>query len=62
MDNLETTLNNNKNWAIDRIQKMCNTDDPIDYLDAYSVVLEFKEWIDSRDDECDILSFIYSEK
>ena len=61
MDNFEKILGNNRTWAIDRIQKMCDTDDPIDYLDAYSIVLEFQEWIDSKDEECEVISFTFEE-
>ena len=60
MDNFEKILLSNRDWAINRVQKMCNTDDPIDYLDAYSIVLEFQEWIDSKDDE-NVISFTFEE-
>tara|TARA_Y100000361_G_scaffold101328_1_gene91073 strand:- start:349 stop:537 length:189 start_codon:yes stop_codon:yes gene_type:complete len=62
MDNLERTLRTNRDWALDRIHKICDTDDPLDYMNAYSIVLEFQEWIDSEEDECDIISFVYKEK
>mgnify|MGYP001404783948 FL=1 len=62
MEDLERTLRTNHDWALDRIHKICDTDDPLDYMNAYSIVLEFKEWIDSKEEECDIISFVYEEK
>jgi len=62
MDDLERTLRTNRDWALGRIHKICDTDDPLDYMNAYSIVLEFKEWIDSEEEECDIISFVYKEK
>jgi|TARA_Y100000114_G_scaffold80796_1_gene74496 hypothetical protein len=41
---------------------MCDTDDPYNFMDAAAIVSEFEEWIDSKDDGCDVLSFIFEEK
>ena len=62
MDNLETTLRNNRDWALKRIHRMCDTDDPYNFMDASAIVSEFEEWFDTKNEECDILSFVFKEK
>ena len=62
MDNLETTLRNNRDWALKRIHRMCDTDDPYNFMDAAAIVSEFEEWFDTKNEECDILSFVFKEK
>ena len=61
MDNLETTLRNNRDWALTRIHRMCDTDAPYNFMDAAAIVSEFEEWFDTKNEECDILSFEYEE-
>ena len=43
------------------IDILCDTDDPYDFMDAAAIVSEFEEWFDTKNEECDILSFEYKE-
>ena len=46
MVTLKQTVRNSTSWAKDRIHTICESDDPLDYLNAYSVAQEFLEWLE----------------
>ena len=45
MVTLKQTVRNSTSWAKDRIHTICKSDDPLDYLNAYSVAQEFLDFI-----------------
>jgi hypothetical protein len=56
MQTLETTLKQSHDWALDRIHFLCENKD---YEDAYSVRIEFCEWLNPEIEEHDIVSLEY---
>ena len=59
MDLLEKTLKNSYDYAIHRMDVLCKLGTIEDIEDADSIRQEFKEWIQSTDDDHDILSLEY---
>ena len=59
METLETTLKNNYDWAIHRMNVLCKLGTIEDIEDAESIRQEFKEWIHPNSDDHDILSLEY---
>jgi hypothetical protein len=56
MQTLETTLKQSHDWALDRIHFLCENKD---YEDAYSIRIEFCEWLNPDIEEHDIVSLEY---
>jgi hypothetical protein len=56
MQTLETTLKQSHDWALDRIHFLCENKD---YENAYSVRIEFCEWLNPEIEEHDIVSLEY---
>jgi hypothetical protein len=56
MQTLETTLKQSHDWALDRIHFLCENKD---YEDAYSIRIEFCEWLNPEIEEHDIVSLEY---
>jgi hypothetical protein len=56
MQTLETTLKQSHDWALDRIHFHCENKD---YEDAYSIRIEFCEWLNPEIEEHDIVSLEY---
>jgi hypothetical protein len=56
MQTLETTLKQSHDWALDRIHFLCENKD---YEDAYSIRIEFCEWLNPEVEEHDIVSLEY---
>ena len=60
MDLLETTLKKNYDWAVHRMDVLCQLGTVEDVEDADSIRKEFREWIHVKDkEEQDILSLEY---
>ncbi len=59
METLETTLKNNYDWAIHRMNVLAKLGTIEDIEDAESIRNEFKEWIHPTSDDHDILSLEY---
>jgi hypothetical protein len=58
MVTLKQTVRNSTSWAKDRIHTICESDDSLDYLNAYSVAQEFLEWLEPDMQE-DVYSLAY---
>lgn len=56
MVTLEQTLKESHNWAIERINFLCEQKG---YEDAYAVKSEFSEWLNPNIEEHDIFSLEY---
>ena len=59
METLETTLKNNYDWAIHRMDVLCKLGTYEDILEADSIRAEFREWLNPNIDDHDILSLEY---
>ena len=53
---LEKTIQQSHEWAINRVHLLTNNKQE---EDAYSIVQEFSEWINPKDEEHDIFSLEY---
>ena len=53
---LEKIIQQSHEWAIDRVHLLTNNKQE---EDAYSIVQEFSEWINPKDEEHDIFSLEY---
>ena len=58
MVTLKQTVRNSTHWAKDRIHTICKSEDPLDYMIAYSVAQEFLEWLEPDMQE-DVYSLAY---
>ena len=59
METLETTLKNNYDWAIHRMDVLCKLGTYEDIEEAESIRQEFKEWLNPNAEDHDILSLEY---
>ena len=59
METFNNELRDTREWALDRIVKLCNYGQYKDVMNGNSLRQEFKEWIVMKDDELDILSMEY---
>ena len=59
METLETTLKNNYDWAIHRMDVLSKLGTYEDIMEADSIRQEFREWINPNIDDHDILSLEY---
>jgi len=59
METLETTLKNNYDWAIHRMDVLCKLGTYEDILEADSIRAEFREWLNPNAEDHDILSLEY---
>ena len=59
MVSLEQTIRSITDWSQSRVRHLCDTDDPMDYLDAHAIVQEFEEWMDPNMDDHDVYSLEY---
>tara|TARA_Y100001937_G_C6966246_1_gene261153 strand:+ start:214 stop:426 length:213 start_codon:yes stop_codon:yes gene_type:complete len=58
MVTLKQTVKDTSSWAVKRIHTICESDDPLDYLNAYAVTQEFLEWLEPDMNE-DVYSLAY---
>ena len=56
METLEKTLHSNRDWALDRIHTLCESDNHEDVVNAYAIALEYMEWFAPTTEFTDILS------
>ena len=59
METFNNELKDTREWALDRIVKLCNYGQYKDVMNGNALRQEFKEWIVMKDDELDILSMEY---
>lgn len=59
METLVETLRLSHDWAVDRIHLLCDQNEEHEYQNAYSIQLEFNEWLNPNIEEHDILSMSY---
>ena len=59
METFNNELRDTREWALDRIVKLCNYGQYKDVMNGDALRQEFKEWIVMKDDELDILSMEY---
>jgi hypothetical protein len=59
MDTFEQTLRITHDWALHRIQVLCETYDVESVGNACSIHDEFEEWFDPKSEELDICSLAY---
>ena len=59
METFNNELRDTREWALDRIVKLCNYGQYKDVMNGDALRQEFKEWIVMKDDELDVLSMEY---
>ena len=59
METFNNELKDTREWALDRIVKLCNHGEFKDVMNGNSIRQEFNEWIVVKDDELDVLSMEY---
>tara|TARA_B100001996_G_C18135686_1_gene390935 strand:+ start:44 stop:250 length:207 start_codon:yes stop_codon:yes gene_type:complete len=59
METLHNTIRQVTDWSVSRVHTLCDTDDPMDYLDAHAIVQEFEDWMDPDMKDHDVYSLEY---
>ena len=59
METFNDELKDTREWALDRIVKLCNYGEYQDVMNGNAIRQEFNEWIVVKDDELDVLSMEY---